>query len=65
MLAIAYGIYFSYIQGKMINDSFNYGTIFLTITILGLYCLTSNYQNTGNIINKIIESIAKIRLEFI
>lgn len=59
LLAITYGIYISHIQRKMINDTFNYSTIFLCITILGVYCLTSNYQNTGNLINRIIESIGK------
>lgn len=59
LLSIIYGIYVSNIQNKMIGDSFNYSTVFLCITILALYCLTSNYQNTGNIINKVIESIGK------
>lgn len=59
ILAITYGIGVSNLQNKMIGDSFNYSTVFLCITLLGLYCLTSNYQNTGNLVNKIIESVGK------
>lgn len=59
LFAIIYGICLTFIQKKMINDNYNYSTVFLCLTIIGLYCLTSNYKNTGNIINRIIESIGK------
>ena len=60
IIAIIYGYAISKLLNKTYNDGYNYNQIFLMITVIGLYALSTLYKNkNNNLINRFITSIGK------
>lgn len=60
IIAIIYGYAISKLLNKTYNDGYNYNQIFLMITVIGLYALSTLYKNkNNNFINRFITSIGK------
>ena len=52
-LAWTYGLIMSFSIGSVYNEAFNYGSIFMTMFLIGLFALTCNYKKKGFIGNLI------------
>ncbi len=53
------GIWLSNVKGETYMVNYNYSQVFLAITILGGYALSTHYKDKGRFYNKIIASLSK------
>lgn len=54
ILACAFGYFMSVKLGHVYNDTFNSGSIFMVIIVVGLFAVSQNFEGDKNIITKII-----------
>lgn len=60
IIAIAFGYTMSKLNNKTYTENFNYNQIYLIITIIGLYALSTLYINkNNNLLNRFITSVGK------
>lgn len=60
IIAIAFGYTMSKLNNKTYTENFNYNQIYLVVTIIGLYALSTLYINkNNNILNRFITSVGK------
>ena len=59
LFAFTYGYLMSVKTNTLYKDSFNYGSVFMVIFIIGVFALTIYFQGNKNILNRIICDIGK------
>ena len=58
IVALIYAIIISKLQGKTYPDNFNYNTVFMLLTIIGIFAMTIKYQDNNKWYNKLITCIS-------
>ena len=59
LVAYLFAILISKLQNKIYAETFNYGSAFMPVILIGMFAITYTYQDKGKWYNKLIENISK------
>ena len=59
LLAFVFGYTLSLRYGWVYNPAFNYGSVFMAFSLVGMYAITLPYENKGKLYQKIIASVGQ------
>lgn len=59
LVAIIYAVVISNLQNKVYSSNFNYESIFILLSVIGMFAITFKYKNNDKWYNKLISCIGK------